>query len=628
MPVIRMISTVSTALLLAVSLATPAGATDSKVDEAALRYYAAHNQMERAQAEIRRLQALYPDWVAPTDLTALPADRETPLWDLFRKGDRTALAAAIDKLKAQDPTFQPSADLKAQMDRRQARDGLIAASDAGDAAKVLAIAAGHTDMIGCADLDVSWRVAAARATQSDHDGSLALYTHLLDACPDASARLATVQKAIAALGADGGHLLLTHEKTPGEFDALRPDFARAAIAAQLSGGSAPDPDARDLAVLEASATAGPKPDDAMLLGWWYRANKRSDKALAAFRTAATLAGPQMDAKIAEGLVLSLDDLHQRAEAVRVAHDNRSRSDTINRLYVDLGTAQFEGEPRPVLAAPDIADYGAAVTASQSPAGAEVLGWYLYDLKRPADAAPWFDRGLAWKPSAGLASGAIYAALALKDEKAALALVATWRGPFPEVANIRLSGTPTGKPAGKDAILVAFQAGNYSRCAALSDARGKLKPDLSVIKGWCLMKLQRPVEAAAAFELGLAGNGKVRQDAAYGKSLAAMAAGDVQGAVATAMNGVAAPERRAEIGAAVLADTAQARFNAKDWHGALAALEQRAAFTAETTDLALLRGWCLWHVGNRSEARALFLRLDNTLSTAETRRAVANSGGRS
>ncbi|WP_237154447.1 hypothetical protein [Oryzibacter oryziterrae] len=627
MPLIRMISALSGAALL---LAAPALAADSKVDESALRYYASHNEMDRAQAEIRRLQALYPDWTPPTDLTALSGDRESPLWDLFRKGDMAALSAAIDQLKAQDPAFQPSADLKAQIERRQARDGLIAASDANDAAKVLAIAAAHADMIGCADLDVSWRVAAAEAAKPDREASLALYTRLLDSCPDASTRLATVQKAIASLGADGGHLLLTHEKTPGEFDRLRPDFARAAIAARLSGTATADPDPRDLAVLESLANAGPKPDDAALLGWWYRAGKQSDKALAAFRTAATLAGPDMDAKIAEGLVLSLDDLHQRAEAIRIAHDNRQRSDTLTHLYVDLGTAQFEGNPRPSLAAPDIADYGSAVSATQSAAGAEVLGWYLYDLKRPADAAPWFDHGLAWKPSASLASGAIYAALAVKDDSKANALITTWRTQFPEVADIRLAAPTSGagKPAGRDAILVAFEAGNFSRCVDLANGRARLKPDLSVIKGWCLMKLQRPVEAAAAFEAGMAGSGKVRQDAAYGKSLAAMAAGDVQGAVATAMNGVSAPERRAEIGAAALADTAQARFNAKDWRGALTALEQRAAFTPETADLALLRGWCLWHIGARAEAKALFLRLDNTLSTADTRRAVATSGARS
>lgn len=614
-------------LVFALLAATPALADATKVDERALRYYAAHNDSERVQAEIRRLQSLYPDWVVPTDLTGETGDREKDLWAIFATGDMPALERAIAALKASDPGFTVSPDLAGKMAARQARDSLIAASEAGDNAKVVAVGEAHPEFFGCADLDVSWRVAAAYAGLANQPAALAAYGRLLDTCTDAPGRLATVQKAIVSLGAVAGHGLLTHEKSPGEFDALRPDFARAAISRQLTDKTGDDPDAADLAVLVKAAEAGPKPDDAALLGWWYRSRHQAEQALAQFQTAATLAGPDMAPKIAEGLVLSLADLGRRADATRVAHDNRGRSDDLARLYVGLAASMFEGNPRPDV--PQILrdDYTAAVTRLADPAGAEVLGWYFLDRKDAAAAGDWFGRGLGWKPSESLASGAVYAALLARDTAAAKALVERWHGDYPSLAAIRFGGPAATKPAGKDAIIVAFERRNYSGCVSLAIGRAKLGADLSLIEGWCLMGLNRPVEAGLAFDRAMAGSGRIREDAAYGKSLAAMAAGDVRGAVTTAMAGVNMPERRAEISAAALASEAKSHFDARDYAGALEALRRRAAVVTETSDLALLRGWCLWHLGDRSGARQLFIRLDDLLSTPATRQAVAAAGGR-
>lgn len=613
-------------ILIATALtAAPALAADVKVDESALRYYAAHNETERVQAEIRRLQSLYPDWVVPADLTAASDDRESQLWAIFKTGDMSALQAAIATMKASDPHFEPSADLADKMDRKLARDQLIAASDAADSAKVLEIAAAHPDFGGCADLDVGWRVAAAHAARSEAAVAQGLYTDLLKACTDGPARLATVQKAIASLGPAGGHALLAYEKTPGEFDVLRPDFARAAIGQQLASGSGPDPDPADLAALEKVAENGPKTDDAQMLGWWYRSRHVFDKALAHFQMAATLAGAGMDPKIAEGLVLSFDDLGRRPDAIIVAHDNRTRSDTLAKLYVDLGTAMFEGHPRPDIAAGTLADYADSVGKLSSASGAEVLGWYYLDKKDARAASDWFGRGLGWSPSETLASGAIYAASARNDAKEVRALMDRWSADYPNLARLKLGGPQPGK-ASKDPIIAAFERKDFSNCVVLAGARNRLAPDLSLIEGWCLMQLRRPSEAALAFDKAMSGSGKTRQDAAYGKSLAAMASGDVRGAVATATTGITEPSRRAEIGAAALARQAQERFDAEDWRGALLALNQRAAAAPETSDLALLRGWCLWHLGESREARQLFVRLDTLLSTRETRRALAATGG--
>lgn len=616
--------------LLATTLGLASAAADGvKVDESALRYYAAHNDADRLAAEVRRLKALYPDWQEPADPAGGPDgadDRMQTLWTLYAAGDRAALDKALGDMRAADPAFAPSDDFLAKKGRRDDRDRLIAASEAGEPAEAVRLAAARPDLAGCDDLDVSWRLAAAEAATGAADVALATYRQLLSDCTDAAGRLATVQKAVATLGAEKGHTLLALETTPGEFEALRPDFARAVIAASLSGASTVEPDPADLAALEKLAAAGPKPDDAAMLGWWYRARHRGETALDHFRAAATLAGPNLDAKIAEGLALTLADTGRAADAARVAHDNRDRSEALARLYVGLGASVFEGKPRPAVSGALLSDYAETVSRLSSAEGAEILGWYFLDLKDAAAANDWFGRGLAWRPSEKLAGGAVYAALAGKDAAAAKALLARWSPDYPALARIDLGRKESGKPAARDAILVAFEAGDFRSCAARAAGRGTLAPDLSLTEGWCLMRLDRPAEAALAFDRAMAGSSKVREDAAYGKSLASLASGDASGAVATAMAGVGKPERRAEIGAAALAASAEDRFAGKDYRGALAALDQRAATTAETQDLALLRGWCLWHLGDRREARELFARLDGLMSTRETRRALAAANG--
>ena len=86
-------------------VATPTDAQPaSEVDESALRYYARNHQMERVEAEIRRLQTLHPGWTPPDDLfSANPVGSdEQAFWDLFG-------ADRLDELEARaSPPASPS----------------------------------------------------------------------------------------------------------------------------------------------------------------------------------------------------------------------------------------------------------------------------------------------------------------------------------------------------------------------------------------------------------------------------------------------------------------------------------------------------------------------------------------
>jgi hypothetical protein len=69
-----------------------------KVDESALRYFASRGDKARLQAEISRLQALYPNWVPPADPLAIPQGGDKQLesmWQLYSEGRYAELRKAI-----------------------------------------------------------------------------------------------------------------------------------------------------------------------------------------------------------------------------------------------------------------------------------------------------------------------------------------------------------------------------------------------------------------------------------------------------------------------------------------------------------------------------------------------------
>ncbi len=614
---------------LVLGLASPARA-GSPVDDSALRYYAAHNEIDRYEAELKRLRMLYPDWTPPARFADEGTDPEAELWALYAADDLDGLAAAIAAREAADAAFAPSADLSDKIALKTARRDLLAADEAGDAARVLALAADRGDLGGCADLDAAWRIAAARLAVDGPQAAAADYRGLLQACDDVEARIASVQKALALLGPAATRPLVALARRDGDdgarFAAIATDVTRAEIAAALSDPAEPAPDPVELAAFGKTVLAAGPAADAALLGWWQRREGHHEAALVAFETAATLAGADAAAlpKITEGIVLSLDALGRRDEAVARARDGRARSADLAALYVALGAARFEGDPRPKLPDGEIADYAAAVTDLASAPGAEALGWYAHDFHQYAIAGRWFDYALQNGGGEGAARGLVLAALAAGDRAGALRLRSEWQDRFPDIAALDLPKAAPGKPAkgGGNALQARFERQDWRGCVALAESRGRLTAAESLTKGWCLLELDRPAEAAVAFEAATRGSGKVRDDAVYGRSLALFAAGDVRGATASAAAPGMTAERRTEVGVAVLAEQAIAAFNARRWSQVLAVLDTRAAHVAETRDLAMMRGWALAHLRRKGEAARVFAALDQTLSTGETRAALA------
>ena len=167
-------------------------------------------------------------------------------------------------------------------------------------------------------------------------------------------------------------------------------------------------------------------------------------------------------------------------------------------------------------------------------------------------------------------------------------------------------------------------GGGACAAALNEATlgQDLAPAEAVRRGWCLLNSDRPREAALAFERGLAGSGKTREDAAYGKSLANIRTSTTNTAAMAANEAQLSPERRNDIGTMVLAQRAVNFYNTGHYPETLAVLDQRLPYAVEPRYLTLLRGWSLYHMSKLDQSARIFRALDQQVSTKESREGLA------
>lgn len=109
-------------------------------------------------------------------------------------------------------TSQP-AEFQRRLALKLARRDLLAASDRGEDAAVVALADRTPALVDPADLDVAWRVAGALGRTGAAARSLDLDRTILGATADGPARLATVRKAMAVLAPASLDALLSMERT-------------------------------------------------------------------------------------------------------------------------------------------------------------------------------------------------------------------------------------------------------------------------------------------------------------------------------------------------------------------------------------------------------------------------------
>lgn len=641
---------------LAQSPATPARPSPT-VDESALRYFASQGDKRRLDAEMARLRALYPEWKPPADLNA-PGSAGDPglerMWKLFADGKTSEVRAAIAERSAAEPNWRPPAELSEQLDRAEAAQRLVNASNAKQWAQVIRIGTETPALLTCANVDALWRVAEAFIRTERLDRARDAYGYVLTNCNNPGERLGTMQKVLASLPETMTTQLLAQERD-GEFVTIRDEMARRRI-----GRAADDPTLtaapEDLRRIEALASAGPASDDAILLGFYTFRHNDPAKALTWFQTAL---GRDGGAKAAEGAVLALGAVGKFQEAETLGSQWLEAGPANRKAYLDVATAVVSQEPPPRLDRPVIERIVKTVSTDRYAPGAAGLGWYAYNSGQVSAAGQWFDTALSWDGSYEPAAyGLALVRQRLRNQAGLRAIVAEWGGRSQRIAAIlnpalrrnlperETAAAPalpepavTAPPRTRDAAARQVETAYAEPRTPLRPARVRAAPALpaeepvaalsrerpaarapvsdascgtgrsgsaALQRGWCLLGLKRPVAAAAAFDDALrTGTGQVAADAAAGKTYAKLQQGLTAEAGAAAASAPMPRQRRAELTTTLLAERFYALYDAKNFNAALVTLEERARYAPESTDLMMMRGWAYFNLARYDDARRVF-----------------------
>ena len=155
--------------------------------------------------------------------------------------------------------------------------------------------------------------------------------------------------------------------------------------------------------------------------------------------------------------------------------------------------------------------------------------------------------------------------------------------------------------------VVSGGGGVSRggnCGTMATPTRSLSPSAALNRGWCLMDLNRPVEAAVAFEIALGSSSvKTREDAAYGASLANLRSGVTDKASVASAAAPMSRKRQTELNLGILSQQASAAYADGRYVEAIMALDERARLAPEQTDLMVLRGWSYFKLGRLADAQA-------------------------
>ncbi|MGV8841138.1 MAG: cellulose synthase [Bauldia sp.] len=658
-----------------------------EVDTAALRYFARQGDTVRLQAEIARLQALYPGWTPPADPLATPVYADTEMdrmWALYSEGRFADVRSAIADRQQREPGWSPPEALLDLLVIGEARNRLIAASNARRFDEVIVTAAQNPTLLVCPEMDVMWRVAEAFALTDREARAFDVYTYILQNCDVPSERLATMQKALGHLGRDDFRTLYRYERAgagaTAEFDPIRTEEARMdlVIGAEDDGIVLT---ADEIQRMEAAARAGSGPSDALLLGWYYQLRDEARRAEPWFRLAY-----QRDAtaEAAQGLALALIDLDRADEAEDMVYAYREDSDPVMAVYLAAVATYLAAQPIPDIEPAVLRRMAETVGEVRDGVGARQFGWYAYNLSQVTTAVVWFQTSLSWLADNEEAAYGLGVALQrLQDTAGLAAVVAQWGArslriraltdaeaarqlqqqggvvqttvPIPTIVTTGTRGatTPTttytvpagvtstygtvpttygtaaayAAPVTTAAYVAPVAAAVASPAPATTTTTGggggatnscsttvnpeSLSPAAALSRGWCLMDLDRPTEAAAAFGVALrSSSASTRSDAAYGQSLAYLRLGVTDRAAIAATQGEMTPARADEVQANILAQRAVAAYQDGRYAEALRILDERARIAGEQNDLMIIRGYGYMYMGNLAAARSVFGMLAN------------------
>lgn len=405
-------------------------------DETALRYFASRGDKVRLQAEISRLQALYPNWTPPADPLNIPQNGDKQLdsmWQLYSEGRYAEVRKAISDRKAAEAGWQPPADLIERLDVAEARARLVNASDLKQYGTVVDIAASTPSLLTCSEVDVLWRLAEAFVNTNRNDRGADAYGYILTNCTNPAERTATVQKASLHLSYGQMQSLLGLEKSAvngvREFDPIRDELSRRFLAeanADSSLAIAPDYITR----VETLARDQHKPADDLLLGWYQLRHKNEGEAEKWFRAALAT---EDSSSASQGLALALIARKDPQEAEDVMYKWRNDSKDATSTYLAATANLMAQQPPPDVSEDVLSRIASTVIEQKYVPTAQQLGWYARALNQPKTAAQWFQAALSWKPDdEPSAYGLVLTRALLNDRRGVADIQRSWSARSPRI----------------------------------------------------------------------------------------------------------------------------------------------------------------------------------------------------
>jgi hypothetical protein len=415
------------------------GEEDLGPDDFALRYYASLNQTARVNAEISRLQRLYPGFEPPSDLFSAPTPGgvdEGPLWELYTADRFEELRDAIATRQKESPNWKPSADLTQKMQRKELRFKISALWRDGRWQDVVDFFKGGKYNVADADVDVSWTVAESYARAKQPTEAVALYKAILSSNSDPHIRLATIQKAMAALRMRDVEPLISMgaKRADGtsEFSVIANDITAARMAAYLHDERAEEVSADEVAKYEQAAREGREAGQLGLVAWYDYKRRDYAAALEWFKLAIANGG---DATIAHGLAHALRALDMIRDAEEVSYAWREPLANNTILFLDLLERDLTREVPPYIEPERLARYAKTTIEVASGEGAQALAWYAYNSCQFDVALQWFERAMAWRPRESTAHGYALTLRKLKKDKQFLEIANRYDGLFPTVVEM-------------------------------------------------------------------------------------------------------------------------------------------------------------------------------------------------
>lgn len=405
-------------------------------DDLALRYFAAHNQSERVEAEIARLQRLYPGYKPPTDLYTAPANGvvdETALWKLYSQDKLDELRTAVAAKQREIPGYRPSADLATKIHRKELRRRITAYWKDGRWQDLVDYVRSENVNMRDSDADLLWTIAEAFARTKQMNDALAIYKSVLTSASEKQIKIATLQKALGSLRLGDVETLLAGLPAQGEeMTAVALDVTRARIAAYLHDERAEDVSAAEMNAFEAYARGGKDPAQLGLVAWYDYKRRDFHGALEWFKLAIENGG---DAMVAHGLAHTLRALQMPREAEEVAYAWREPLVNNAILFVDLLETDLTREIPPYVEPERLARYARVTMETASGEGAQALAWYSYNSCQFDAARSWFERAVAWFPKDATVYGYALTLRRVKKDKEFYELENRYDGLFPKLVEI-------------------------------------------------------------------------------------------------------------------------------------------------------------------------------------------------